>query len=271
MKKFSLLLFLSFFISVLNAQTEKILQFDVDIKVNTDRSIDVSEFIRVQASGSQIKRGITRMLPLSRQLNNEKHPLKYNMKSIRRDGVKEDYHSSKGGGNITYYIGNKNVFLKPGVYEYAIEYTVENQVGFYEDYDEIYWNAIGVKNQFVVEDASVRVTLPQGAEIVHESAYVGLKGTQQKKYEKTVNGNTVFYKATESLPKYGGFTVGVAFPKGVVEAPTLFEKYSGMGLLGLLSLSLFGFLFYNWREHGQDPPKPDVVPSHFIPDNLSPG
>ncbi len=48
------------------SQEEKILHYDVQIEVNVDRSILVTEYIEVNVRGEKIQRGITRFLPTSR-------------------------------------------------------------------------------------------------------------------------------------------------------------------------------------------------------------
>ena len=57
-------------------------------------------------------------------------------------------------------MGNEDVFLSPGTYEYVIRYITENQIGFFEEFDELYWNVIKTteakKGIFLLESWLIR-------------------------------------------------------------------------------------------------------------------
>ncbi|MCB0689541.1 MAG: DUF2207 domain-containing protein, partial [Saprospiraceae bacterium] len=128
--------------SGLLGQMERILNYDTQIEVNSDRSITVTEFIQVYVNGDRIKRGITRRLPQKRNLNGKTVSVKYQILEVEKDGQEEPYHT-ESNGDLMMYLGSRDVFLSPGNYQYKIKYRVPDQIGFFDDYDEIYWNAIG--------------------------------------------------------------------------------------------------------------------------------
>ena len=259
-----------FFTSLLFAQQERIIDFDVLLEVNTDRSVTVTEKITVYAAGDQIKRGITRYLPKEREMEKGQwSQMRYDILNVERDGQKEPYHEESGSGYKILYIGNKNRFLNPGEYTYTIQYKSPNQVGMFEDYDEIYWNAIGTDVQFPVEKATCKIVLPSGASIIQEAAYVGGFGSQGKEYKFESFGSDLLYKATRPLAPKEGFTVAVGFEKGLIEEPGLFEQFGTLIVVILGFLVLLPYYVYTWWKYGVDPPKPAIYPIFESPDDLS--
>ena len=148
MKRFLLLCYLLFFtlafsqendsIEDRKAEVERITSFHSDINVDKKSALNITENINVHSLGINIKRGIYRALPLSRNLNNKTQKVKYDIISVKKDGVEEDYHTETGDGYLKIYVGNKDIILTPGDYKYEIQYKTENQIGFFDKYDEVY-------------------------------------------------------------------------------------------------------------------------------------
>ena len=277
MKLRSLISVLAYLCVVIPAfgQEERILHYDIQIEVQTDRSIDVSESITVYVTGDKIKRGLTRSLPTTRNLKDTKIKMKYDITEVRKNGEIEPFTISRSGGRQTLRIGDKNVFLQPGEYTYLIKYSVPNQTGDFENYDEIYWNAIGHEVSFRVEDASCRIRVPAGAKIIQEVAYVGKYGTEydaeEKAYMVNDEGTFLDYRITRPLAPNEGFTVAVGFEKGYLKEPNLFQKF-GTLILAILSILLLApYYIYTWWKYGQDPPTPASYPIYHSPDQLSAG
>jgi hypothetical protein len=65
---------------------EKIISFHSAIEVDKNSGITVTENIKVYSLGNNIKRGIFRALPLSRNLNNKKQKVKYDIISVKKTG-----------------------------------------------------------------------------------------------------------------------------------------------------------------------------------------
>jgi hypothetical protein len=70
------------------------------------------------------------------------------------------------------------VYLDPGSYRYIIRYRALNQVRFFDDFDEIYWNAVGTDWDFPVEAASCTVQLLDSMEVLQTACYTGGYGEQ---------------------------------------------------------------------------------------------
>lgn len=258
-----------FFTTLLFAQEERITNFDVLLEVQTDRSVTVTENITVFAKGEMIKRGITRRLPTHRDMQGKSIKMLYDFNSIEKDGKKEPYFEESANGYKILYIGNKDRFLLPGQYTYTIRYKVPNQVGLFEEYDEIYWNAIGTDVDFVIEKATCHVKLPSGASVIQEAAYVGGFGAKGKEYETETFGSDLLYTASRPLQPKEGLTVAVGFEKGIIQPPGLFERFGTLIVIILGFIILLPYYVYTWWHYGVDPQKPASYPIYESPDGLS--
>ena len=258
-----------FFTSLLFAQQERITNFDVLLEVNTDRSVTVTEKITYKNDGDP-KRGIVRRLPTHRDMKGKSMKMRYDIVKVERDGQKENFHEESNSGYRILYIGNKNRYLNPGEYTYTIKYKAPNQVGLFDEYDEIYWNPIGTAWDFPIDKAACKVTLPANTTIIQEAAYVGGFGTQGKEYTVESFGSDLLYTLTRSLRANEGFTVAIGFEKGVMEEPGIFERFGTLIVIILGFLMLLPYYIYTWWKYGVDPPKPAVYPIFESPDELSP-
>lgn len=253
--------------------TEKILSFHSDIDVDKSSGLTITEDIKVHSLGDQIKRGIYRALPLSRNLNNKNQKVKYTILSIKKNGVEEDYHDVIEDGFLKIYVGNKDIILNPGDYEYEIRYKTENQIGFFDKYDEVYWNVNGTYWDFDIDFVSAKINLPEGAKILQNSCYTGAYGSSSQNCTvKVLSDRSIEWTAAD-LKSNEGLTVAVGFNKGVMippPPPTFFEKF---GILIGGFIVFIGLIFYyysTWRKYGVDPEKPIVYPQFNVPENLSP-
>ncbi|HSR72182.1 MAG TPA: DUF2207 domain-containing protein, partial [Kiloniellales bacterium] len=126
------------------AQAERILAFRSHVTVHPDSSLTVTETIAVEATGREIKRGIVRDFPTRyRDRFGGFVRVGFQILGIRRDGASEPYHTEATREGVRIFIGRSDVFLKRGRYTYEIRYRTDRQLGFFEDYDELYWNVTG--------------------------------------------------------------------------------------------------------------------------------
>lgn len=263
-------LFLCFFFCV-NGQNERIVNYEVDIKVNENRSLDITEYIKIYAAGYKFKRGITRNLPTTRILGEHgKQTVFYNIKSIEKDGEKVNYFEERDRNEITVYVGSRDRFIDNGLHEYRINYSVKNQISFFDDFEELYWNAIGTDVSFPIDNANIRITLPEGTEIEETHIYTGGFGQQKEQVGLEVNGNTIVLQSIEKLNSFEGVTASVIVPKGTFQSPNIFQRWLTLGLLIMSLLALLGYFGISWFLYGRDPKSPEIVPIYEAPDGLSP-
>jgi hypothetical protein len=123
---------------------ERITDFVSAATVNADASLTVRETITVVAEGNQIRRGIFRDFPTTyTDPYGQRVVVGFEVKDVRRDGREEPYTLEPIGNGTRIRIGNKDVFLEYGPHTYDITYRTTRQIGFFEKFDELYWNVTG--------------------------------------------------------------------------------------------------------------------------------
>jgi uncharacterized membrane protein YgcG len=277
----SLFVFLSFFLCFMQAAwaEEVIRNFVSDVTVNVDGSLDVIEKITVRSEGREIRRGILRDFPTTyTDKQGVQVRVGFEVVDLERDGDDENYtvESISNGKHIK--IGNANVFLEDGEHTYKIVYRTTRQIGFFDNFDELYWNVTGNGWTFPIERASTIIRLPDGASVGQHAIYTGLQGWSGSDARVTVaSGNRFQAETTKRLERNEGLTVAVAFPKGFVTPPTAAEKQrdwikDNLGYFGLAATLLLVPLYYllAWLRVGRDPPKGTIVPLFRPPEGMGP-
>ncbi len=258
---------------------ERIKEFKSDITIQANGSLLVQEEITVSAAGREIRHGIYRDFPTSyedRFGNDYRVSLK--ILEVLRNGYAEPYRLKNIRNGKRLYIGRKGFLLEPGVYTYTILYETDRQIGFFKDYDEIYWNVTGNGWNFVIEKVSAVVHLPEGAYELQSSAYTGPRGAKGRDFSigHDLEGNPLF-ATTRPLKPGEGLTIAVAWPKGYVLEPGpaekvgLFLKDNLRGMPPLAAYLFFlGYLLFIWAKVGKDPEPGTIVPRFEPPEGLSP-
>lgn len=246
-----------------HSPVEKIEQFYSSAVVKEDSSILVTETVAVRSNGEQIRRGIFRVLPY-------KGVSDYEIVSVSRDGKAEPYTVKKSSSAKTVYIGYPERILAPGRYIYKLSYTVKGAVRFQKNFDEFYWNVTGNDWQFPIQSAFFRLSLPPGVQTVPGgvSLYTGAAG---EKGQDARQLRELFFETTRPLSAGEGFTVSVAWNKGVVKERPFVERIfskSGMWFLVVWAL-LFVYYIFVWRWVGKDP-ETRILRSFTPPEGLSP-
>lgn len=261
------------------SREERILDFVSDIVIHDDSSLTVKETITVQALGHTIKRGIVRDFPTTyKDRLGLRVRVSFEIVDVRRDGHPEPYHTERAANGVKIYIGKKDVLIPPGVYRYEITYRTSRQLGYFKDYDELYWNVTGTGWTFPIDHAAARVQLPSGATPVQSAAYTGPQGAQGQDFRfANLGQGTVFFETTKPLGVAEGLTVAVAWPKGFVREPTPVERT--MALLGDNRGALYGsfglaliLVYYLavWVQVGKDPKRGTIIPLFEPPKGFSP-
>ncbi|MBK9289176.1 MAG: DUF2207 domain-containing protein [Flavobacteriales bacterium] len=269
-------LLLASVVGVLSAhgQSEKIKAFHTDLTVAADGQLTVTEEITIHAEGDQFKRGIVRKLPLRfTDHNGRQHRVQYELTAVEIFGAPSPHHTATEGDDFVLYVGSEGNFLEPGDYPYRITYTTKGQVGFFPDYDEIYWNVNGNGWAFAIDSISALIHLPPAAQVKQTACYTGALGsTENACSDSLIDPRTVRFVG-RAMEYYEGLTVAVGFQKGVVAEPpppTFWERYAVPLVGGIISLLLLLYYSFTWSRFGRDPDRPTVIPLFEPPDNLSP-
>ncbi|MHA1154054.1 MAG: DUF2207 domain-containing protein [Alphaproteobacteria bacterium] len=260
-------------------ERERIVEFRSDVVVEADGALTVTENIRVVATGQQIKRGIIRDFP-TRYTGKygETVNVGFQLLQVMRDGAPERYKTESLSNGLRIYIGDKNVFIPQGEYVYTLVYRTTRQLGFFDDYDELYWNVTGSDWTFEIETARASVTLPDGAELINWSAYTGKPGERGQDFRTAYQpAAALAVETSRPLAPGEGFTIAVAWPKGFVAEPTASDRAAGFArdnasvMAGLAGLAiLLAYFAIVWVKVGRDPAKGAIVPEYEPPKGFSP-
>ncbi len=261
------------------AASEAILDYKSRIVIKADSSLTVTETLRVRAEGREIKRGIFRAFPtLYSDSRGGTVRVPFEVVEVLRDGQPEPYHIESASNGKVVYIGKSDVFLRKGEYTYTLTYKTGRQIGYFADYDELYWNVTGSDWTFPRDRIEAVVVLPPGGRVLQKAAYTGRQGAQGKDFTVDYDdaGNIRF--RTTRVFRFGeDLTIAVAWPKGLVAEPTESERlWMTLGdhasvLAGIVGLLLVVALHYmQWKRVGRDPERGVIIPLFEPPKGLSP-
>lgn len=264
---------------------EKINNFSVFLFLNKDGSINVSESILYDFGATQ-HHGIFRDIPVRDRSNFTKHSIRMSDISVVDENgapysfTLSNYRDHKESDYKRIKIGDSNKLVR-GVKKYTIRYTVRRAIGYFDNFDEIYWNATGNNWTVPISNISVIVSLPSDVkkEQVKFSCYRGVfgyptpceqsnsfNGDLREKYNEVSVSQVGFFENKLSLGE--GLTVAVGFPKGILQQPSWVE-----GLLWFLRdnyilalpFFVFGLMFWLWYKKGRDPKGKSVIIAEYEP------
>ena len=272
--------------------------YGVQIDVQRDGSLEVTETIDAYALGRQIKRGIYREFSL---LNVERYQPSnpYDVISVKRDGLPFRNWFTEGGSSFyQIYMGSKSQRLTTGRwYTYELKYRVSKAILQYEDHDLLYWNVIPFHWAFPIRSADIVVRFPEGfvtRDIEIKSGRFGDKHNYVNAVWQRPADNVVRVTASDLRAKRG-ITLMIKTRSDLVEASDTYPTadlanslISGtaindqgfitwittkplshvVGPIGIAGLAI-GLMIFLWRRVGIDPPPQTVVPLYDAPRGLS--
>ena len=259
-------------------QGERILAWHSDIQVRADGALDVVETIVINAEGDRIDHGILRDFPTTYSRNGRRVRVGFEVASVERDGQPEPYALESAGNGVRVRIGDADTHIPRGRHTYVIRYTTTGQLGFFDGFDELYWNVTGTGWVFPIDQVEARVRLPQAVPFGRERAfYTGSQGaTASNATVVSERPGEILIRSTEPLGPYEGLTIAVRWPKGIVVEPprpsqarqAVQDKAPYLALLPAL-LGMLLYYFAAWKRAGRGPRAGPVVPLFAPPDGLS--
>ncbi len=264
---------------------ERILLFDGRVRIEPDGSLTVTETIRVRAEGNQIRRGIYRDFPTTYKTPEGRTVrVPFDPVEVLRDGRPEPWHTERVSNGVRLYAGDKDTLIPPGVHTYVLTYRTDRQIGFFEDHDELYWNATGNGWAFPIDRARELILLPEAPSgdpslrrFTRWTAYTGPQGARGKAWRAENRGASILFETTAPLGAGEGLTVVAAWPKGLIPPPGEAEKaglflqeHAGEAVLLLGFLFVLGYYLYAWFKVGRDPEAGPIIPRFFPPEGVSP-
>ena len=278
MKK--ILFIFCFFLVLNNVKAQEVYtikHYNVNIKVNKDASLDISEIIDVHFN--EPRHGIIRDIPFKYKLEKLPEGTQKAERQLESGGYSRtiveninvtnwDFKVSTNGNYKSIKIGSANKMVS-GDQKFVIDYTMLNAINFFPDHSEFYFNLIGDHLDTKIDAVDFTIELP--APLIDTSSYfiaTGDYGSRGKDaITKWINNTTFSGCTTRPLNAYEAVTVGIQFPKDYLTKPDYRSR--GMGWL-VLPLIVFIGMFYTWRKWGKDD-EVTVQTEYYPPENISPG
>jgi uncharacterized membrane protein YgcG len=261
------------------AAVERILSFVSDVVVQRDGDLRVTETIDVQAEGVNIRHGIFRDFPtVYTPPQGGRVEVGFHLEAAWRDGVPETASVENIANGVRIRMGKADSEVTPGRHSYEIRYTTRRQIGFFADYDELYWNATGSGWMFPIDMAEARITLPEAVAFRQTAFYTGAQGELGKSAAIVEERpGYIVFRTTRPLPAHNGLTVAAAWPKGVIEPPSAalqhqqwLEENPGLVIMSVGLLAILAYYGFAWLRVGRDPPTGAIIPLFGPPDGMSP-
>lgn len=261
-----------------NFGNERITNYASDITVEKNGQLDVTETIAFFVTGDQIHHGIYRDFPTryKDRLGANVH-VRFDVTGVKLDG-KDVHYTTEGISNgVEVKIGDADTEVEHGSHVYAISYITSRQIGFFKDYDELYWNVTGNGWNFQIDHAEATIHLPPGARIKQSAYYTGAQGEAGTlAHSHNLSDTDIKFETTNPLPSYNGLTVAVGFAKGAVAPPSAMTQRAEFirdnaspFVAGLGAIVLLIFYITVWWEYGRDPPHGTIIPLFEAPKGFS--
>ncbi len=240
---------------------EKIYLFDVNIIVEKNGEIEVSENITLNAKHQEINRGIIRNIPVSAK--EKLHNI-----SLTMDGVKHPFFTEKAGPDLEINFGDDN-YISTGLHTYRLTYKFMGAINFNKNFDELYWDVTGNEWSFPIDKARIKVLLPGNTNIIENgiSLYTGKEGEKEHNAKQI---DTLTFETTAPLSPGEGFTIAIPFDKGAIIQPPFLKRISLSVYISVVIFVLFIlYCVITWIKVGIDPTY-TIVPQYDLPKDISP-
>jgi hypothetical protein len=196
---------------------EHIDRYEVLINVQKDGTLSFTE--KIQYDFANVDRhGIKRWIPLRFQDGEKEYEMELTNVQILMDGgskVPVDFSSSEGIREIK--IGDPNKTIT-GKHTYEIRYMIAGGMRYFDDHDELYWNAIGQDWQVPILESAVHIEYPQevNRELIEAQCFTGVIGSTEQNCQTFANQGRVDISSSNILSPGVGMTIVVGLPTGSV-------------------------------------------------------
>ena len=275
LKKVFAALFAILLITAQAGAAEVIRDFKSEVQIEADSSLTVVESLLINVENIQIKRGIVRHFPIYyTDKEGREFSVGFDVESVTLDGREVPWQVEEEGQYANLRIGDRDSYVTPGLRRYVIKYKTTRQIGFFEEFDELYWNATGNYWSWPILKASCTVKLPAAhANVAFRSIewYVGEYGQKgEQTSAKLIPPDTV--AATRTLMPGEGLTVVYTFPKGLVTPPPPFfgnTKAQTAAAAAALA-AVVGWLIFAMTALFKKPVMPPIIARFYPPKGASP-
>ena len=157
------------------------------------------------------------------------------------------------------------------MHEYRIRYRVDRAVLFFDDHDELYWNATGTDWPVEIRHAQAHVLMPKTDPArIQLGCFTGGMGSKERACTGEFVAPRSEFVATRALGSREGMTVVVGVPKGVIATPTSWQRLRWWladtgGAWALLPIGVLAAMSLAWRRFGRDPKLGEAIAVQYEP------
>ena len=226
-------------------------KYDVNIVVNENNTFDITETITAYFNVS--KHGIFRTIPLKNTITRLDGTSSTNRAQITNLSVDNKYTTSRENGNLKVKIGSASSTLT-GKQTYVIKYTYNIGKDPVKDYDELYYNIIGIGWDTVIGNITFTITMPKefdSSKLGFSSGVTGSTDNSNIKY--SVSGNKISGSYNGILGVGEALTIRCELPEGYFVGAGLTINIMDyiFFLIPILFLEIAIFLWYKFGRDDQ--------------------
>jgi len=253
--------------------------FDSEIIVNKDSTLDITERITADCGTAIGKHGIFRVLPEDVKIGGKSISSPAELISITDfSGNAINYTESRNNTDktVTWKIGDANKTVQ-SVNNYIIHYRVKNVIRFSNaNFDELYWNLTGNFWDLEIDKFHAHIIFPEAVSSEKSAVEYYAGSLNEKRKDLAIfqwtKSNVLELNSIKTLSVRQGITISVTFPKNIFipYVPSFQERY-GQYFYFLIPLIVFFVCFFLWWKYGKDPRVDKaIIPEYEAPGNLTP-
>lgn len=130
-----------------------------------------------------------------------------------------DYESGASYLDVTWKFGEVPQIFNKENFEFTIKYLVKGGIGYFEEYDLLYWNAIFDEHEVEVRNSNIVINFPTELNSIAKEDFQVLATYEQDYLWQFDEQQKSLTFQSGSLDPYEGLTVLVKIPKGVLTEP----------------------------------------------------
>ncbi len=207
---------------------EQINSMNIEARINSDGQVDVMETINYDF-GNEYKHGIYRTIPLGFKAQGQPGHTEIKVISVTDELGRPYNYDITSQDPINVKIGDADEAIT-GEHIYKISYTLDKSIGYYDNFDEWYWNLTGNAWEIPIKNVTATIILPATINQADFKLkdYCGSKNNIKSCGAFSLKDNqTVSYTLNQDkvLNSTEGVTIAVGFPKGLIPAPTKLDLF----------------------------------------------
>ena len=167
---------------------------------------------KIQVTFNHPRHGIFRIIPIVYTARGKTIKADLDIISVSDENDNPcHYSSSHYKKSIKIKIGDPERTIT-GNHTYLIKYKIKDIIQRYDEFDELYWNALGHEWDTIVKNASIKVSSPY-AEIQKVDCFAGKFKSNKKLCLKKFSKNNAEFSSTSKLGWGDDFTIVIALNK----------------------------------------------------------